>query len=306
MNNLQKYAIAGLVGALVIGLSAYNLFKTKGYDKAVGVEEEGNKPAAQNHRSYKLKLSSLVDSIPPQQPMIIRYEIKNDKGEILRNFEIVHEKIMHFIAVRKDLLYFQHLHPEFDQTTGEFTVTVNFPTDGLYRIFPDFTPAKSEDNPQILPVTLFSDLRVGDLSRYQPKTVQPDSSIKKAVGDYQISFSFPKAVKKQQEISYTLTIGKDGQPVTNLGKYLGALGHSVILGADSLDLIHTHTGEDSKTLDSGRHGVDVMTDEKSTTTAGPKITFSAMVPEAGIYKIFTQFLHEGIVQTVDYSIRVED
>ena len=93
----------------------------------------------QSHRGYNLQLTSSTENINPDQPTKISYKVTNDKGEVLKDFTVAHEKIMHFILVRKDLQGFQHLHPDFNQSTGEFSVNVTFPTDGLYRIFPDFT-----------------------------------------------------------------------------------------------------------------------------------------------------------------------
>jgi len=82
---------------------------------------------------------------------------------------------------------------------------------------------------------------------------------------------------------------------------LGALGHSVILKEGMLDFIHTHAVEaDSTTEGHGEHGATI-----ETTGAGPTISFATYFPEVGLYKIFTQFQHEGTVQTVNYTVAVE-
>ena len=63
------------------------------------------------------------------------------------NKNIVHEKIMHFIVIRKDLANFQHVHPDFNSSTGEFTLSnLTLPSDGEYRLFADFTPTASQMN----------------------------------------------------------------------------------------------------------------------------------------------------------------
>ena len=244
--------------------------------------EQGHKVAVQGSRSYEIEVTSNTDSIKSQQPTKFSYKIKNDKGEILKNYEVAHEKIMHFIVIRKDLQNFQHLHPNFQQGSAEFSVDITFPNDGPYRVFPDFTP--TEDNPQKLPVTVYHDIDVGNMSKYKPQPVTVDTQAKKTFGDYQIIYNLPRSIAKQQEISYSLTTERNGQPVTDLQTYLGALGHSVILKEGTLDFIHTHAGE---------------------TGTGPKIEFSTSFPEAGIYKIFTQFQHEGEVKTVDYVVEVK-
>lgn len=246
-----------------------------------GAPTGDHQPVTQGTRSYEPEITSDTTNVRPNQPIKFSYKIKNDKGEILKNYEIAHEKIMHFIIIRKDLQEFQHLHPEFNQATGEFTVNITFPTDGLYRVFPDFTP--TEDNPQKSPVTVFHDMEVGDMSKYQAQAVVPDTTAKKTIGEYQIIYNLPAEVMMQKETIYSLSIEKSSQSVTDLQKYLGALGHSVILKEGTLDFIHTHAGE---------------------TGTGPKIEFSTTFPESGVYKIFTQFQHEGKVQTTDYTVKV--
>lgn len=247
----------------------------------------------QSHRSYEIEITSNTSDIKPKQKATIQYRIKNDKREILRDFETVHEKIMHFIVVRKDLTNFQHLHPVFDTGTGEFSVDVDLPEAGPYRLFPDFTPGV--ENPQKLPVTVYQDIDVGDSSKYYARSVVPDNEQTKTYGDYKITTRFPKDAKKQTEITYSLNISQNGNPVTNLENYLGALGHSVIIKESTLDFIHTHSG-------------DMVMDEEMMREMGHStedIQFTTTFPEAGIYEIFTQFQHEGKVLTVEYTIKVD-
>lgn len=247
-----------------------------------GVPSGSHQPISQGQRSYESEITSDTTNIKPNESTTFTYKIKNDKGEILKNYEIAHEKIMHFIVVRKDLQNFQHLHPDFNQTTGEFIIDITFPTDGSYRVFPDFTPA--EENPQKLPVTVYYDMVVGDISKYEAQSVVPDTQSRKTIGEYQITYNFP-AEMARNEINYSLTIEKNGQPVTDLQKYLGALGHSVVLKEGTLDFIHTHA-------------------EEANADKGPEIKFATTFPESGNYKIFTQFQHQGKVLTTDYAVKV--
>ena len=293
---MNKYIIASIIAVIVLagGIFFYSSQK-------VGNSTGQGQPVAQSHRSYNIEVTSNTDGIQPNQPIKFSYKIKNDKGEILKNFEVAHEKIMHFIVVRKDLQYFQHLHPTFDQVTGEFTVDATFPEDGSYRMFPDFTP--SVENPQKLPVTVYHDIEVGNSNRYYVQSVVPDSQMRKTYDPYRITFNVPKDIKAQQEFTYTLSVEKNRQPVTNLENYLGAFGHSVILKEDSLDFIHTHALE-AMSAGSGEHNMNAMQKE-TIMQRGPDIKFATTFPKPGIYKIFTQFQHQGKVQTVDYIVKVE-
>ena len=260
-------------------------------------------PISQNQRAYTMELISKPDNIVPGQTIKLLYVIKNDKGEIVTNFEIAHEKIMHFIVVRQDLQDFQHLHPDFNGSTGEFSVDVTFPEEGPYRLFPDFTPG--DDNPQKLPVTVYADVDVGDKANYVPQAVNADSEKIKNQDGYQITYTLPERLPKQTELTYTLHLEKDNQPVTNLERYLGALGHSVIIKEGTLDFIHTHAGETKTAGITNKHSV-VQEHTSNTSASGPEIRFTTTFPESGIYKIFTQFQHQGKIVTTDYAVNVSN
>lgn len=289
MRDTTRYIVvfAILIVAIASGFYLYSNSKKEQDNSSQsaghGITTGGHQPVTQGQRTYEPEITSDATSIKPNQSIKFSYKIKNDKGEIIKNYETVHEKIMHFIVVRKDLQNFQHLHPDFNQTTGEFTVNITFPTDGTYRVFPDFTP--TEDNPQKLPVTVYHDIDVGEMSKYKAQPVTPDTQPKKAVGEYKITYNFPTEVMMRNEISYSLTIEKNSLPVKDLENYLGALGHSVIIKESSLAFIHTHA-------------------EETNANKGPEIKFATSFPEEGFYKIFTQFQHQGKVATTDYIVRV--
>lgn len=299
-----KILITIIIGIVLVGIGGFLYLNSQKSTSLQGhtMEKKNGKPVAQSQRSYEVEMTSQPTSIEPKKPVTLRFKIKNDKGEILKDFAIAHEKIMHFITVRKDLAYFLHEHPTYNKETGEFTVDVIFPADGSYRLFPDFTPGV--ENPEKLPVTVSHDVEVGDSSKYYAQNVVPYTENKKKYDLYQITFGVPKDVKAQQEFTYTISVAKNGQPVTNLENYLGALGHSVILKEGSLDFIHTHALS-SDVQDNAAQGHSMNAMQKETTTAsGPDIKFATTFPTPGVYKIFTQFQHEGKVQTVDYIVKV--
>ncbi len=308
---MNKYLLTTLIVIVVVGggvYFVYNSQKGKGTSHTQGhmMEDTSGKPVTQSHRSYELEITSSINNIKPNQPTKVTYTVKNDKGKILKSYEIVHEKIMHFIVIRKDLQYFQHIHPAFNESTGEFSIDIVFPTDGQYRIFPDFTPAKSADNPQLLSVTLYKDINVGEMGKYKAEDVTIDNQKEKTVGEYKVEFKFPSQdqMKAQNELTYSLVVHKNGQQVKDLENYLGALGHSVILREGNLDFIHTHpkdmNGEKNSNI---QHG-EAMQVSGKTGNKGPQIDFETSFPEPGIYKIFTQFQHEGNVVTTDYTVQV--
>jgi hypothetical protein len=291
-------AILALAGGAYFYINSQNTNNTPQHGGGHSTETD-NQSVAQSHRSYSMDITRETPNKVPDQPVNLTYTIKNDRGEVLKDFETVHESKMHFIVVREDLLHFQHLHPKFNQNSGEWTIDITFPTDGSYRVFPDFTPAKSADNPMLLPVTVNSRVEVGDIRKYKAQAAIPDTQQKKTFGDYQVTHTLPTNLRKQQEVTYSLTIEKNGQPVTDLQQYLGAMGHSVILKEGTLDFIHTHAGE--ATPQGIEHGARMHT----TSSTGPNIDFTTTFLDSGVYKIFTQFKHDGEVQTVDYTVKVD-
>jgi hypothetical protein len=84
----------------------------------------------------------------------------------------------------------------------------------------------------------------------------------------------------------TLSVAKDGKPVTDLQPYLGAYGHLVALREGDLAYLHVHP---DGTPGDGR------------TPAGPGISFYADVPTAGTYRLYLDFQHAGRVRTAEFT-----
>jgi hypothetical protein len=129
---MKKYLPFILIGAVILSGGAFFLsHNLQGHQEEV----VNNKPADQSHRSYAIEVTKkpTANQVTLNEPTTIRYKMKNDRGDVVTDFAIAHEKVMHFIVVRKDLTQFQHLHPDFNKETGEFSVAVTFPAPGPYR-----------------------------------------------------------------------------------------------------------------------------------------------------------------------------
>jgi hypothetical protein len=84
----------------------------------------------------------------------------------------------------------------------------------------------------------------------------------------------------------TLTVTKDGVPVTDLQPYLAAYGHLVALRDGDLAYLHVHPD--------GAPG-------DGRTQAGPRIVFHVEVPSTGPYRLFLDFQHDGVVRTAAFT-----
>lgn len=240
----------------------------------------------QSHRSYCVRAFTSVTGLEAGVPLAFSFDVIDDRGQTLRQFATVHEKMMHVIVARHDLAQFQHVHPTYDTGSGRFTVhDLVLPTAGPYRLFADFTPVSAMTGPDGMPlgVTIPVDLEVGDQAAYKPESL-PAPSDTATVGDYEITLSRPDTLRAGEMPEFTFTIRRAGSVVTGLEPYLGANGHGVILREGDLAFIHTHALEDSAQLRSG------------------KLPFMVHFAEPGRYRMFVQFQHRGAVQTAAFTL----
>ncbi|MET8003430.1 hypothetical protein [Nonomuraea glycinis] len=220
-------------------------------------------------------LTPLTATVKPGEPEDFRFTVTGPDGKPVTDYQVEHDKKLHFIVVSRDLDSFQHLHPE-EEGGGVWSVKLELPAAGTYRAFADFVPAGGSG------LTLGTDLLVaGD---YAPKAL-PQSSRTASVDGYQVTLDGD--LDPGQASKLTLKVSKDGKLVTDLQPYLGAYGHLVALRARDLAYLHVHPD--------GEPG-----DGK--TKAGPEIVFYAEVPSDGDYRLFLDFQHEGEVRTADFTL----
>jgi len=203
----------------------------------------------------------------------LRFTIETAGGAPVTEFDELHERRMHLIVVRRDGTRFRHLHPEMD-AAGTWSVPVRFGEAGVYRAFADFS-ADGEQH------TLAGDLFVsgGEFeSRPFPAPQEVDSTdgyeVRLATGDL--------VAGEHSELSFSVSRG--GRPVEDLQPYLGAKGHLVALREGDLAFLHVHPEE--------------------TEDAADEIVFDATFPTAGRYRLYLQFRHDGVVQTVEFTVVV--
>lgn len=284
---MRRYLLYSII-IILLAASAFIIMPRRNKPK----QTTDNTPKANqgSQRRYRLDMEP-NGSFNPGQTTKLSFKVVNDNDEVVKNFRLGHERLMHLIVVRKDLEHFQHLHPAFNASDGVFTTDINLPTDGPYRIFTDFIVA-NEDGKE-LQMTLEHDVAVGNSARYNGETIIPDTSILKMVDGYNVNYNFPSEIKTRVPVEYSLIVEKDGGRV-ELEPYLGAMGHSVIIKADTLEYIHTHAkGMNHEGMGAEEHQM-----------LGAVLIFSTSFPSPGIYKTFTQFQHKGAVRTSEYVIKV--
>ncbi|TDC68724.1 hypothetical protein [Streptomyces hainanensis] len=211
------------------------------------------------------------------EPTDFRFRILGPEGEPWTDYETSHEKDLHLIVVRRDLSGFQHVHPELG-ADGVWSVPLTFETAGDHRVFADFAPAGDPDGG----VTLGADLAV--TGEFTPREL-PEPARTATVDGYTVTLEGDLAAGAESEL--TLSVSRDGEPVTDLEPYLGAYGHLVALRAGDLAYLHVHP--------QGTPG-DGETDP------GPEIAFGTTAPSAGDYRLYLDFQHEGEVRTAEFTV----
>lgn len=253
-----------------------------------GMDHGDMKEPAQTHQMDKETESQHEDDVKatfklsaempqPKQDTIIKIDIQDNQGKAIENYDINHEKKMHIIVVSKDLSFFNHIHPEY-KGNGEFKVTTQFPVGGEYKIIADFIPTGRGNMTKTQWITVQGEA-------LKPIAIEPETSLTKTVDGKEITLSFDHMMSGMDiNMTFNIKDAKTKEPIHNLQPYLGAVGHVVILSADTEMYLHVHP-----------------TEEKAT---GPDAKFMTSFSKSGIYKIWGQFQQNGKVFVVPFVVKV--
>ncbi|MFI6048096.1 hypothetical protein ACIA8C_41210 [Nocardia sp. NPDC051321] len=225
---------------------------------------------------YTLRLDTALTTAAPD--VALRFRILNQDGAPVTRYQPNHDKDLHLIVVRRDMAAFQHVHPVLG-SDGTWSVPLDLTRAGDYRVFADFIPEGGQN------LTLGADLRVA--GNYDPQPL-PATATTATVGGYTVTLDGTVAAGRASKV--TLSVHRDGKPVTDLQPYLAAYGHLVALRTADLTYLHVHPD--------GHPGDGV-------TPAGPGITFYVTAPSAGDYRLFLDFQHEGVVRTAEFTLTVD-
>ena len=218
-------------------------------------------------RGYTLDLSE--PSLPAGAATPVAFRVLGPDGKPVMEYEVDHDVDLHLIAVRRDLTGFQHVHPELGPD-GTWRIPLALDP-GTWRLFADFTPATLGEN-----LTLGADLSVP--GEYVPAEL-PAESLSTEVDGFTVVLT--GALEPGGETELTLTISRNGTPVTDLQPYLGAFGHLVVLRDGDLAYLHAHPGDGAP---------------------GPDVRFATTAPSAGSYRLFLDFKHGDVVRTAAFTM----
>ena len=268
---------------------------------------------------FGLRMESAPAQPKPGEKVRLQFQVNDPRtGQQVKQFQLMHDKLFHLFIISQDLKQFQHIHPTF-QPDGSFVVETVLPDPGNYKVYCDVYPA--EGVPQVIQRNLTTAGYTPDLlssaARIAPDAtltkigqlvkVAPENAEKLGVELQQLPRAAVNSIKvdlkpdppeiiagRPVTLKYHLTDAKTGEEVRDLLPYLSAWGHTLILSEDQSDYVHSHPVETVP--------ADV---ERAKLRGGPTVTFEALFPRPGNYKIWTQFLRGNAVVTVSFNVQAK-
>ncbi|MFD5213840.1 heavy-metal-associated domain-containing protein [Microbacterium sp. NPDC058345] len=244
-------------------------------------EHGGHDPSAQAGHLGGLALAEAgyaLDAITAPTAVdesgVLSFRIVDAHGEPVVDYTPEHDKELHLIVVRTDGAEFRHVHPERD-AQGRWSIDWSWTEAGSYRVFADFAASGAEG------VTLSRTLDVA--GEFRP--VAPAPTRDAEIAGYEVRLSGDLVAGSASDL--TVSVIRDGAPVTTLEPYLGAFGHLVALRQGDLGYAHVHPEG------AAPHDGDA---------AGPDVSFTASVPTAGRYLLYFDFRVDGTVHSVPFVV----
>lgn len=240
-------------------------------------------------REYVLEMTVAPRNARAGRPVKVSFLVRHpETRDAVRSFATVHEKPFHLFVVSHDLTYYDHVHPDM-RPDGSWVIDLTLPRSGYYKLITDFLPIGG--TPQIVP-RLLATADAGDLTAARARL--SDEGLEKTAGSMRVTLSLPDdglIAGRDETLRYHVVDAATRRPVGDLEPYLAAFGHTLILSEDTLEYIHAHP-------------VEQLPDSVSNVAGGPDLTFKALMPKPGRYRLWTQLKRQGVVTTVPFTVTV--
>lgn len=252
-----------------------------------------------------LKSSVATDPgvLQANSPFTVTYTLQDGSGKPVEpgELQVTHEKLMHLIIVSKDLQHFSHIHPD-HLGEGRYAVAESLPTAGDYLLFNEFFTADGKMQLERNAITAAGSPSAGAGATLTPNLGQPQQ----VDGLTTVLNAYPQRVRRWSATTFTLSVSKDGNPVSNLEPYLGAPAHVVLISADTMQFAHTHGDVPGGAMSGDMSNMNMGNMAMPTPPAhfGPNLQFTHTFMQPGFYRLWVQFGYEGRVVTVGYNVQV--
>lgn len=227
---------------------------------------------------YPMEFRAQPRQIPAGREVMLEFRVLNPTTKKpVTKFETIHEKLFHLFLVSHDLEYFSHEHPEFTET-GWFRLQTTLPKPGTYRLLADFDP--SGGTPQLAAKTFST---AGFVAPLESSIPHPPADLSPKQGpNLEVELKadpWPPIAGTKTMLFFTV------KPAEGLEQYIGAWAHMLAVSNDLIDTIHSHP---------------FLAD------GGPNLQFNIFFPRAATYRLWVQFQRQGVVNTVAFTVPVED
>ncbi|MEW2489048.1 hypothetical protein [Streptomyces sp. NPDC048411] len=225
------------------------------------------------------RLTSHDATLPSGKRAAYRFTVNGPDGKPVTDFAVDQTKRMHFYAIRSDLTGFQHIHPVM-AADGTWTADLTSLAPGSWRMFASFTPntgaGKGKD---------FVLSRSVTVPGTTTKTPLPAGTGSAGADGYTVTVKGEPMAGMAHPL--TVTVSKDGEPVTDLQPYLDTYAHLTAFHEGDAAFAHLHP----TTKVNGDHG-------------GPDLAFHAELPTSGNWRLFLQFRTGGKLHTAALTLPV--
>ena len=210
----------------------------------------------------------------------LHFRITDSAGMAVTAFEPDQTKLMHLYLIHSDLTGFQHVHPTM-AADGTWSADFGRITPGGYRAYVAFN-VKNASGATVAEVLSRALTAAGT----RATTPVPAVASTTTVDGYTLTIGGQMMHAMAHVL--TVTVSKNGAPVTNLEPYLETYAHLTAIHTGDLAFAHLHPEGAAAT----------------TATGGPTLTFQTSMPEAGDWRFFIQFQTGGTLHTAAITLHV--
>jgi Heavy metal binding domain len=258
-------------------------------------------------RDFQLLLRTQPQRIRAGEPVTFFFTfLRPDSGEVIKDFEVVHTKRFHLFVISQDLEFFAHIHPTMG-ADGTWSIEATVPKPGYYQVLCDFMPKGGTG--QFLNAPFVTADYAGDLAG-DSAHLRPDTTWKKSAGDITATLSFDPAHPVSGQYTHLnlyLTDTTTGRPITDLQTYLGQFSHMLLMSEDLQCYVHSHPINIVVEQEDGIGVPEYIIAPDADLAAirgGPQVTFDALLPKAGMFRVWAQFQRHDQVRTIAFTFTV--
>jgi hypothetical protein len=230
-------------------------------------------------------------SLAAGRPVDFSFQISKDRKPFMDFVEDM-TKLMHFYAVRSDLTGYQHLHPTM-AADGTWNIQLAAMEPGTWRFYTAFTANSGGNHTQYI---LGQEVSVeGSMT---PRPLPPPATTAQTDG-YTLTMADGKITSDMYKAqSLKVNITKDGMAVMDIEPYLGARAHLTAIRSGDMVFAHMHPQDMEMGSPSQTVGMVLRAADE------PTLTFEAMFPKDGDWRLFLQFQTMGMLHLAEFTLHV--